>query len=1204
MFLNQLEMFGFKSFPAKLNLKFGEGITAIVGPNGCGKTNIVDAIRWVLGEQKPTLLRSEQMEDVIFNGTAQRKPLNMAEVSLTIDNTRSVLPNEYSEVMITRRLFRSGESEYLLNKTVCRRKDIVDLFLDTGMAPHAYSVIELPMVESILGGQADALRVLFEEASGIAKYKARRREAFRKLAKTQDNLLRLGDIVAEVEKAVRSLKRQAAAAQRHHRYAQELQQHELTLASSRYRQQMESKTRLAAELNEARTRDGDAQEHLKTQEERAKQLQEQLSDHEEQLSSLHLQLSQQDEAIHRLNEQMLVNGERKEGLSTQRARLQSEVKDLEERKLALGRERDERTVKKKELSEHLSAARKMLEERETKLSEVDGRLIEKRTALERLREKIGRLSERKSDIRQQLISLGGGRELWQQRAQDIAQELQRIDLRLEELTSSAGDLEKQLHHGEQEAAKLQGQLHQAQEDAARAATELEEMSERLQKHRGQMELHRSRLEALRSVMESYEGYQMGVKSVLTELAHLKGVIGTVADILETEERYVPAVEAALGEAAQYIVVQQRETALKAIEHLRTRQAGRATFLILEEAKRLAATTRSRKLLSRKGVLSWAPGVVSCIPQHRPAVEFLLGQVLIVERLKPHLFPPDEDGASQPTLVSLEGDVYHPPAFLQGGQLSEETGFLDRQMRLREEESALETLTRQVEQMEMECSQAKARAEEHADRAVRLEEALQSHRAQTEPTEKALQEGRLQSRLLLERRAALEAERKELARQNDAPEGPKERLTQKLSEIDSQLDEKRTRLHELEEEVRSLEQSSRTAMKASSEARVELASVEERHAQIGAEEGRWHQIETELRSTLSNRRKEIKDIAAQMTQLGRQIEQHGKEIHDLEARRQELQKTRQALQERATTLRDELQGLETNMKGERHRREEVQSEIHQLELQLAELEIRKQSLLEKIESEYEVDLKTFTSPPEDEEAAMDPAEREKRIHFLRNRLHAMGPVNMAALEEYQTQKERYDFLTAEREDLQKAEKNLNDVIADLNRRARSLFSETFRQVGDNFKEIFGQMFNGGEANLILNGKRDPLEADIQIFACPGGKKLRHIAQLSGGEKALTAISLLFALYQVKPSPFCVLDEVDAPLDDANIGRFVSMLKILSKKSQFIIITHNKNTMAAANVLYGVTMQQSGISQVVSVNLRQTGETDAVPLDPSRRGNRRR
>ncbi len=1189
MFLNHLEMYGFKSFPAKLNLKFGEGITAIVGPNGCGKTNIVDAIRWVLGEQKPTLLRSEQMEDVIFNGTAQRKPLNMAEVSLTINNTRGVLPNEYSEVMITRRLFRSGESEYLLNKTVCRRKDIVDLFLDTGMAPHAYSVIELPMVESILGGQADSLRVLFEEASGIAKYKARRREALRKLARTKDNLLRLGDIIDEVEKGVRSLNRQAAAAERYQRYTQELQQHELIQASVRYHHQMDAQKRLAAELNQARARAGGTQEHLKIQEERENQLRKELSGHEKQSASLGLQLSQQDQAIHQLNEQMLVNGERREGRVTQRTRLLSEVERLEERHLALGREGEERTAKKDQLSKHISAARKMLEEREGELSDLDGRLIERRNDLERLRDHVARLIERKSDLRQQLISLGGGRETSQQRALDIARELQRIDHRLEEITVSAGSLEKQLQEREQEAAKLEEQLRQAREKGTKIAAELEERTAGLQKHRGQLELHRSRLEALRGVMETYEGYQLGVKSVLTDLSHLTGIIGTVADILETEGRYIPAIEAVLGQAAQYIVVQQRQTALKAIEHLRSRKAGRASFLILEESKRLAAAARSAEMLSREGALSWAPDVISCIPQHRPAVEFLLGQVLIVDQLKPHLFEPAEDGLPMPTLVSLEGDVHKPPAFLQGGHIPENAGLLDRQKRLREEESAVDELSRQAELLEKEYSQAKTRAEKQAERTAQLEEILQSHRAETTPMEKGLQEERLQSKMHLERRATLEAEQKELSRQSDAPEGAAEQMTQQLSQVDAQLEEQKTHLHELEEEARALEQSSRAAMKTAGEARIELVSLEGRQAQIQAEESRWQQIGTELQSTLANHRKEIEQISARVKQLDQQIEHHKREHHELETQRQELQTKQQALDAKTTKLRDELQGLEANRKIDQQKREQAQSEIHQLELQLAEFQIKEQSLLERIESEYEVDLKTFASPDEDEAAAMDPSQREERIHFLRNRLDTMGPVNMAALEEYQTQKKRFDFLTTEREDLLEAEKHLNDVIADLNRRARTLFSGTFKQVSDNFKIVFKQMFNGGEANLILNGKRDPLESDIQIFACPGGKKLRHIAQLSGGEKALTAISLLFALYQVKPSPFCVLDEVDAPLDDANIGRFVSMLQTLSENSQFIIITHNKNTMAAANALYGVTMQQSGISKVVSVNLRQAGES---------------
>ncbi len=1187
MFLNHLDMFGFKSFPSKLHLRFGEGITAIVGPNGCGKTNIVDAIRWVLGEQKPTLLRSEQMEDVIFNGTAQRKPLNMAEVSLTIDNTRGVLPNEYSEVMITRRLFRSGESEYLLNKTVCRRKDIVDLFLDTGMAPHAYSVIELPMVESILGGQADALRVLFEEASGIAKYKARRREALRKLARTKDNLLRLGDIIGEVETGVRSLKRQSAAAERYQRYSQELQRHELILAFLHYRGYRDERERLAAELEQARSRIGGTQEQLKTQEEREKQVREQLADHDEQLADLQLHLAQQDQSIHQLNEQMLVNGERREGLFAQRTRLQNETSGLEERDLTLVREGEQRTTEKEELSKRLAVVQKTLEEQEAQLSEADGRLIEKRTAVEQLREQMTHLAERRADLRQQLISLGGGRDTARQRVQDIARELQRIDLRQQEIKNSLGNLEKQLQDREKEAQRIEERRRQAQQETIKIEARLKDVAGHLQKQLGQREMHRSRVEALRGVMESYEGYQMGVKAVLTELSHLPGIIGTVADIVETEGRYIKAVEAALGEAAQTIVVQQRDTALKAIEHLRAHRSGRATFLILEEARRLTAATRSTEQLAQEGALSWAPDVVSCIPQHRPAVEFLLGHVLIIERLTSGLLEPAGDVDFQPILVSLEGDVYRPPAFLQGGQISEQAGLLDRQRRLREDEKALEKLDREVQRIESEHSRIEAQAQELADQAARLEDELRSHREGTSPLETSLQEERLQSKLLLERRAALEAERDELTRQTDAPEGSAEELTRKLSRIDTQLEEKKNQLPELEEEVRSLEQSSRTAMKTVSETRVELVSLEGRRDQIQAEEKRWQQIRAELKATLASHTAEIEGIGTRTDQLEEEIEQQRGKIEELKGLKEGLLENQRELQEKTAALRKELQDIEANMKSDQRLREQAQGAIHQLELQLAEIQVREQSLLERISAEYETDLTTFTAPDEDGQETLPPPRREERIEFLRGRLNSMGPVNMAALEEYQTQKKRLDFLATEREDLIKAEKNLDEVIADLNRRARSLFSGTFEKVSENFKEIFKKMFNGGEANLILNGNRDPLEADIQIFACPGGKKLRHIAQLSGGEKALTAISLLFALYQVKPSPFCVLDEVDAPLDDANIGRFVSMLRTLSEKSQFIIITHNKNTMAAAHVLYGVTMQQSGISKVVSVNLHQEG-----------------
>jgi chromosome segregation protein len=1183
MFLNELDLCGFKSFPSKLKLKFGEGITAIVGPNGCGKTNIVDAVRWVLGEQKTTLLRSQHMEDVIFNGTAQRKPLGMAEVSLTIDNTAGVLPEEFSEVMITRRLFRSGESEYLLNKAPCRRKDIVDLFLDTGMAPHAYSVIELSMVESILGDQADALRVLFEEAAGIAKYKQRRKEALRKLARTKDNLLRLGDIITEVETGVRSLRRQAARAQRHQRFTDELKKHEVTMAVGKFRWRREEIDRLNEKLAETRTRADSSHEALESKSEQVQQLRQQSAERDSSLTGLREQLAHQDELIHGLNEQVLVGQERRQGLGGQLSRLRSDIEQLQERKQSLHTERAERAGEKTEVTGKLDIAQGELREKEEKINQLDGRSLELRSALDRHRGHIADLLQQRNDIRQELEVLGGGRETAQRRAQSLSEEIQRTGDQLEQAAQRLREIEKNVHLMQQDSQKIERQLEKARQVRDQLTAEITKVGENRRDLESQIEIHRERREVLAGVLEAYEGYQRGVKSVLTELPHLAGVIGTVADILQTQDQYVRATEAALGEAAQYIVVQKTDTALQAIEHLRQNKAGQATFLILDEVERLERPSRPVQIVSNNGEQKWAADVVSCIPQHRPLVEFLLGKVVIVERLE--TIPPagEQNDGNQLVWVSLSGDVRKPPAFMRGGHAGDGSGLLDRREKIRQVELALEDLVAKLESTRAQQGELDRQQQDQADAIAKLEETLRLHQEQTAPAEKELETQRLQHSVFVERRTALTAELKGLDQTENAPDGALGQLTHRLTQVEAQLAEKRENLHRLEEDANALEISSRTALKEANEARVRLVTLQGRNDQIGAEEERWQQIEGELESTLTARRSEIDETQRKIAELTEQINEKTHQIEIQTTERTRLRDQETSLQQETVNLRDVLQNLETEIREYQEQREGIQKEVHDLELQLAELQIKQQSAQERTQEEYGVNLEDY-SPAQDGEELSE-ADREERIGYLQERLRAMGPVNLAALEEYNAQKERYDFLASQRDDLLQAEEHLNGVIADLNRRARRLFSETFKQVKGNFQIIFKKMFDGGEADLSLDAKGDPLEADIQIFACPGGKKLRHIAQLSGGEKALTAISLLFSLYQVKPSPFCVLDEVDAPLDDANIGRFVAMLKGLSEKSQFIIITHNKNTMAAADVLYGVTMEQSGVSKVVSVNLRQ-------------------
>ncbi|MCK4272633.1 chromosome segregation protein SMC [bacterium] len=1189
MELKRLEVFGFKSFADRTRFDFDSGITVVVGPNGCGKSNVVDAVKWVLGEQSPKSLRGREMADVIFAGSESRRSLGFAEATLTFDNSSGTLPVDVPEVEVSRRLYRSGESEYLLNRKPCRLRDIRELFMDTGVGVDAYSLIEQGKVDVLLQSNPHERRLIFEEAAGISKYKAKRREALRKLETTRGNLLRVGDIIEEVEKQVRGLRRQAAKAQRHQRYSQELKEHEIGAAGKDYWRREEEGNRLRQMLKEAQVLTDRVGEQLSTKETQAQKLRHRLGEQEQSLARIRSQLSERGEHIHKLEEQILVSQERKDGLRQQRDRIQADVQRLNSKREDLLQQGKDRAGEAAKVAEQLSRAQELFVQKEKRLAVLDGDLYHKRTAVEQSRRRISDLLLGKNDLGGELQRLRAQLETNQRREQMLTEEMAKISGETDQFNRSLSESDDKLKKACQNVQELEAQLEKAQEKQKRLLASLRKVVDQERDLEGQVKIRKNRLELLQGVLKSYEGYHQGVKSLLTDLSDLPGVCGTVADILQVSPKYVPAVEAALGEASQYILVETTDTALKAMEHLHRRKAGRATFLILDWARRLNAASKPQKALNRKGALAWAADVITCDQKYRPAVDLLLGGVVIVDDVAPLASAVNQSLEQQIIWVSPSGDVLETPALIRGGHLLKETGLLDRRRKTLQEKEDLDSLATALQERHARRLALESDEKQHAGKVNELQRTLQTRSLQKTQVEKETETLRLQSKALSDRRDALTRELEGLRGQDRPHNKLMAQLTEKLSRLEDQLAGEREGGQLLEEQFRDLESTSRTTLKDVNEDRVQLVSLQGRCEQLRLDTERLKQIEQELQSNMESQRAEIEGIEKKSKDLTAQIAAMGQEVQERGVQKSEFKARGKRLAEDESSARMELQGLESEIKEVREQRESGQNQVHDRQLQLTEIEAKQQATMERIQQEYQLDLRETENLEEEEELNLQ--EREKHIRFLRQKIQTMGPVNLAALEEYKIQKERYDFLVGQRDDLLRAEQNLNRVIQEMNKRARRLFGRTFKKVNEAFQTIFSQMFDGGEANLILNGKEDPLEANIEIYACPGGKRLRHIAQLSGGEKALTAISLLFSLYQVKPSPFCVLDEVDAPLDDVNIGRFVEILRKLSQKSQFIIITHNKNTMAAANVLYGVTMEQSGASRVVSVNLRQTDKSAA-------------
>jgi len=1183
VYLSDLEIFGFKSFAKKTQFVFHNGITGIVGPNGCGKSNIVDAIRWALGEQKAGALRSELMENVIFNGSKTQKPLGMAEVSLTIQNTRNVLPIQYAEVVITRRLFRSGESQYLLNNTACRLKDIMDLLMDTGVGANAYSVIELAMVEQILNGKPEERRHIFEEAAGVGKYKARRKAAFRKLEATEQDLLRLNDILTEVEKTVDSLKRQVQKAERYQVYADELRETEVNLAAFKFHAIKNELEPLITTAKDHRDRREQISAQLAAEEAQIEEMRLTLLEVEKQLVSRQRDLNANTERIKKKEEQILVSQERSRAVKENRERFAKEIEELKARRDMLEEMRASFANKIDEFTLALDAVVGEFNSKQSALAGVQEQYQAKRqeareaeTQRQGETETLTQLQKENERLRTQLEFNEKRRSVLQQETADLQQ-------RRNELANRRDETQRQLAETLARLDHLNFEIEATQKTIADTEANLAGFKEQILSLNGAIQRHQDRASLLRKFLETYEDHPEGVKHLLLEGGLPEGCLGTLAERIRVPEPYRRAVEAALGEAVVSLLVDSTDRAFEGMDILRQREKGMVTFLPLRgshhrNGKNAGASLEDSRVLGR------AKDVVDCDEPARELIENLLDECYIVSSLGEARALLDRASSSRQSFVTLAGEVLTTWGPLKGGDTS------------RSSESVIDRRT-QIEQIEAE--------------AVRLqEEAVQQAGAKT-VAEEALQRALAQNEAQLDQRKQIESEKQKLELEfgqavfesNRAEQEIRQRQ-EEAAKIEESQEQLRSQFAELEPRLKELETSRQTAETTNAQLADNLEALEQqfRAAQEAANAANVIVVErrAELRNTqseierLAGNQRDIADSIQRRTEQIAEAEQHEQELtaqingireqlHDDFAERKELEEVVAEIERSFREQKQVADSKERALRAVRNERDEVSEKLHQAELHISELTMQRDNMVKHIHETYELDLAQQKPPrPEDSEGQgeFDAAAAEERVNWLRNRLKSMGPVNMLALSEYEKEKERFDFLTSQKNDLLAAEANLKDTIKVINDTAYERFGKVFSQIRENFIQVFKSFFENGEADLRLDDG-DPLEADIVIEANPKGKKLGSLALLSGGEKTLTAISLLFSIYLVKPSPFCILDEVDAPLDDMNIGRFVGALKKFSDNTQFIVVTHNKLTMKETDYLYGITMEEQGVSKVVSV-----------------------
>ncbi len=1176
MYLSKLEILGFKSFPSKTEFLFNQGMTAIVGPNGCGKTNILDAIRWVLGEQRTSLLRGERMEEVIFNGTKELKPLGMAEVSLVIENNQGILPTEYQEVQITRRLFRSGESEYLLNKKICRLKDIIDLFLDTGMGTHAYSVIQPEMVESILSNKTEDRRFLFEEASGISKYKHRKKEAWRKLESTESDLLRLKDLTAEVERQVNSLKRQVRKAERFKRLSQELKEKELKAGKTEYDFLWEKEGQLEAGLREKEEQKVAHQAKLAELELKSEKLKLDLTQVEKKFLSSQKELEECLEALRSLEKENALNKERVLNLQENRKRLQKEIEENLLRRETIRVEIKEKEEKSKDVVEKVKSVEKEHQSKEGELKALEERLKSYKEKLVSLNSQLAEANKllhqaelEEQNYRLQLDELARKQVSLEEEEKNIFDSLQTVHKEADALKGLIGSIQNSLEDKSKERMALQTKSEQTQQ----AIETLVNQKNEKEKTRSSL---KAKLELLRDMVEHYEGYQAGVREILSKKDRIPGLIAPVASLINVEKEYQRAIEVALGEAAQFILAQDFESARKGIELLREEKKGRATFIILDRFKGL--TLESPKVeLEGNGIKSWAKELVKCKGEYQPVIDFLLGRIALADTLSSGIELSSNLGQEY-GVVTLDGQV------IKGGKIVE--GGSEKEIFLVGRDEELNAISNELSSLEKELASLNDEIEAREKEKYNSISALSDLDRKIEEEKTRFND----SGLDLARQEELE---KGLNQRQEAIHQKKDELSQELASLEEkgkdlrsvELNETRKIIEQEYEkygkELEGAETEKESVYLNLNQLRIELVSLQGKEEQIRNETERLKELELDLVAEEESKRKESEALDSGMQELNGKIEQQKLELGSKEKGRVEKEEQAEIYQQELERIQPELASLEEELKSKRKIKEELQEILHKLELEKLEVSTSRENLKKKIWEEQEKDLEKVEPLSEEEKKEFE--SYPQRIVELKEKIKELGPVNLLALDEYQQQKDRLDFLQKQMQDLVEAKENLVSTIDKINATATELFLETFQKVKENFQQVFQTLFEGGEAEASLVEGIDPLESPIEISARPMGKKLININQLSGGEKALTALSLLFALYLVKPSPFCILDEVDAPLDDANLARFIKLIKNFSQKTQFIIITHNKLTMESADVLYGVTMEKPGVSKIVSVKL---------------------
>ncbi|MFC0271264.1 chromosome segregation protein SMC [Metabacillus herbersteinensis] len=1183
MFLKRLDIVGFKSFAERVTVDFVEGVTAVVGPNGSGKSNITDGIRWVLGEQSAKSLRGAKMEDIIFAGSDSRKGLNVAEVTLTLDNEDHFLPIDYHEVSVTRRVTRSGESEFLINKQSCRLKDIIDLFMDSGLGKEAFSIISQGKVEEILSSKSEERRTIFEEAAGVLKYKLRKKKAEYKLAETQENLNRVQDILHELEAQVEPLKIQASIAIDYLQKKEELEQIEVALTVHEIEELHQKYEQLSKAVESGKDQELQQSATMQKKESEVEKIRDHLTALDESVDELQSVLLLASEELEKLEGRKEVLKERKKNAHQNKAQLEKSIEELSERLTILKNEKKNNELVLNDYQEKVQAFQHSLKEKQVQLASYAQNMEEK---IEMLKSEYFELLNEQASSRNEISYIDD--QLGQQdRKNDRLLETNRKYLtERKEILEKKEKLVKQMVTFEVQLSDQIKAYRDALSNLDQNKTTYQKRESALYQAYQLLQQTKSRKEMLESMQEDYAGFFQGVKEVLKAKGSLEGIHGAVAELLSTDKTYETAIEIALSSSMQHVVVEDESSARKAIQFLKQHSYGRATFLPLSVIKERSISSHDLQMVkSHPAFVGVGAEIVRYDSKFKKIIGNLLGTVIITSDLK---------GANELAkliqyryrFVTLQGDVVNPGGSMTGGAVKQKNNSLLSRGR------ELESIQEKLNDMEAKTADLEKNVKHLKESITNQELAVEKLRTKGEQlrfnqqsVKSELREVELNEKNVNDHLSLYDAEKESYQSEQSTKRARKDELIKQLSQLTEKLEQLDKEIEQLSEQKMSQQTSKEEVQQEITELKVILAGNEQ---SLFNQKEKVDRIKIEINETKRRLTEASEDYSLLSSEMNSnssgedQLEEASKKkLHD-KNKTIELISSRR---EQRLQLQAKLENDERELKELKRQNKQLLDLLKDDEVKLNRLEVELDNRLNHLREEY---LLTFEGAKQKYVLEIDASEARKGVKLIKLAIDELGTVNLGAIDEYERVSERFTFLTEQRDDLSTAKDTLFQVIGEMDEEMKRKFETTFNQIRSHFESVFQALFGGGRAELKLTDPSDLLNTGVDIVAQPPGKKLQNLGLLSGGERALTAIALLFSILKVRPVPFCVLDEVEAALDEANVHRFAQYLKKFSRETQFIVITHRKGTMEEADVLYGVTMQESGVSKLVSVRLEDSKE----------------